>query len=184
MSFKTLIIHQNKILYNILSEISENINFKIVYTDITDLNPNEIDNYIIITEKKMLEIKNQLVINTFPLKLTKFIEIVNLTFLKQDYNSQSNINIGMYELDLNSRLLCLNGNHLDLTEMEANMILFLKKSSEPSSVKRLQKKVWGHVPDLETHTVETHIYRLRKKIKDKFKDNNFIKSLKNGYQIG
>ena len=67
--------------------------------------------------------------------------------------------------------------------MEANLILFLKNSEEPSSVKKLQKNVWRQMPDLETHTVETHIYRLRKKLKDKFNDDNFIKSLKDGYQI-
>ena len=67
--------------------------------------------------------------------------------------------------------------------MEANVILFLINSNDPVNIKKLQEKVWGHMPDLETHTVETHIYRLRKKIKDKFQDNDFIISLKNGYQI-
>ena len=67
--------------------------------------------------------------------------------------------------------------------MEANVILFLINSKDPVNIKKLQEKVWGHMPDLETHTVETHIYRLRKKIKDKFQDNSFIISLKNGYQI-
>ena len=117
------------------------------------------------------------------MKLNKLIENINIAFIKQEYNVQSNISIGKYELNLNSRILSLNENKLDLTEMESNIILFLKKSEQPSSVKKLQKKVWGHVPDLETHTVETHIYRLRKKIKEKFHDNDFIISLKNGYQI-
>ena len=67
--------------------------------------------------------------------------------------------------------------------MESNIILFLNNSNEPVNVKKLQKNVWKHVPDLETHTVETHIYRLRKKIKNKFQDDNFIESLKNGYNI-
>ena len=141
------------------------------------------ENYIIITNKKFPEIKNQLVLNTFPVKIYKLIEIINLAFLKQEYSSKSNINIGKYELNLNSRMLSLNEKELDLTEMEANVILFLKNSNKPSSVRKLQKNVWGHVPDLETHTVETHIYRLRKKIKDKFQDDDFIKSFKDGYQI-
>ena len=67
--------------------------------------------------------------------------------------------------------------------MESNVILFLMNSNEPVNIKKLQEKVWGHMSDLETHTVETHIYRLRKKIKDKFQDNDLIISLKNGYQI-
>ena len=183
MSLKSLVIHQNKILYNILNEISENINFKIIYIDNIDLNYKEIENYIIITEKKISEIKNQLVINSLPIKLIKLIEIININFLKQKYNFQSNINIGKYELNLNSRRLSFDKIDLDLTEMEANLILFLHNSEKPTNVKQLQKKVWGHMPDLETHTVETHIYRLRKKIKDKFRDDNFIMSLKDGYQI-
>jgi hypothetical protein len=183
MSLKNLIIYQNKVLHNILDEISENINFKVIYKEDVDLDFQKIENYIVITKKKISGIKNQLVFDALPLKLKKLIEIVNLTFLKQEYNFQSNIIVGKYELDLNSRILSFNGKNLDLTEMEANLILFLKKLKEPANVKSLQKKVWGHMPGLETHTVETHIYRLRKKIKDSFQDRDFIKSLKNGYQI-
>ena len=91
--------------------------------------------------------------------------------------------MGKYELNLNSRILKLKNNSLDLTEMEANVIIFLKNSDKPTNIKILQEKVWGHVPDLETHTVETHIYRLRKKIKEKFNDEYFINSTKNGYEI-
>ena len=183
MSLKTLIIHQNKILHNILSEISDRMSFKIVYADDLELNFNEFGNYLIITKKKNLVKRNYLPLENLPLKLNKLIENINIAFIKQEYNIQSNISIGKYELNLNSRILSLDENKLDLTEMESNIILFLKKSEQPSSVKKLQKNVWGHVPDLETHTVETHIYRLRKKIKDKFHDNDFIISLKNGYQI-
>ena len=183
MSLKTIIIHQNKILYNILDEISKNINFEVIYIDNIDFNFKEIEDYIVISQNKIPEIKKQLVIKTFPIKLDKFIEILNITFLKQEYNFQSNISIGKYELNLNSRILSFDGVNLNLTEMESNLILYLKNSNEPSSIKKLQKNVWRHMPDLETHTVETHIYRLRKKIKDKFQDDNFIKSLKDGYQV-
>ena len=44
-----------------------------------------------------------------------------------------------------------------------------------------QKNVWGYAKDIETHTVETHVYRLRKKISDSFKDDKFILSDDNGY---
>jgi len=47
----------------------------------------------------------------------------------------------------------------------------------------LQLSVWGYSSDLETHTVETHIYRLRKKMSLTFKDENFITHNKNGYAI-
>ena len=72
---------------------------------------------------------------------------------------------------------------LKLTEKEINTIIFLSKSNKPVSVEELQKKVWSYQSDIETHTVETHIYRLRKKILNTFDDNEFIISKKNGYQI-
>ncbi|MBD1159619.1 helix-turn-helix domain-containing protein, partial [Pelagibacterales bacterium SAG-MED19] len=71
----------------------------------------------------------------------------------------------------------------DLTEREINLIIFLKKSKLPVNINELQKKVWKYGSDLDTHTVETHIYRLRKKIKEKFNDEKFILSSKKGYFI-
>jgi DNA-binding response OmpR family regulator len=70
-----------------------------------------------------------------------------------------------------------------LTEKEINTINYLSKSDKPVSINELQKKVWSYQSDIETHTVETHIYRLRKKILNTFSDNEFIVSKKNGYQI-
>ncbi len=183
MIIKTLIIYQNKILYNILNEVNENFNFKIMYVEDLDFNFERFPNHIILVQKEISELKNQLIIDKMPIRLHKLFETINVRFLKQEYNFQSNINVGRYDLNLNSRSLCFDGKNLDLTEMESNVILFLKKSNKPISVKVLQKDVWGQIQDLETHTVETHIYRLRKKIKDKFNDDNFIKSLKSGYQI-
>ena len=70
-----------------------------------------------------------------------------------------------------------------MTEKEINTIIYLSKSYKPVSVDELQEKVWSYQSDIETHTVETHIYRLRKKILSIFGDNEFISSKKNGYQI-
>ena len=183
MNLKTLIIHKNKTLYNILEEVSNYINFKTVYSENLDLNLNDFKNYIVLTPKKLTEIKNQVVVDFLPLKLNKLIEIININFLKQEYNFQSSINVGKYELDLNERVLKFDQNKLSLTEMEANVILFLINSNDPVNIKKLQEKVWGHMPDLETHTVETHIYRLRKKLSEKFNDMEFIKHDKKGYSI-
>ena len=72
---------------------------------------------------------------------------------------------------------------LKLTEKEINTITYLSKSDKPVSVDELQEKVWSYQSDMETHTVETHIYRLRKKILNTFDDNDFIISEKDGYQI-
>ena len=91
--------------------------------------------------------------------------------------------IGPYRLNINSRKISKNKKIIDLTEREMNLILFLKKSSLPVKIDKLQKEVWGYSSELETHTVETHIYRLRKKIKEEFADENFIISEKKGYSI-
>ena len=77
----------------------------------------------------------------------------------------------------------INNTKLKLTEKEINTIIYLSKSNQPVSINELQKKVWSYQSDMETHTVETHIYRLRKKISNIFKDEEFIISKKNGYQI-
>ena len=86
-------------------------------------------------------------------------------------------------MNLNSRVLSKKNLKLSLTEKETLVILHLKNSDKECSVNELQELVWKQSTSLETHTVETHIYRLRKKIKDKFHDDNFIISLKNGYKI-
>ena len=72
---------------------------------------------------------------------------------------------------------------LKLTEKETNTIIYLSKKNKAVSVDELQEDVWSYQPDIETHTVETHIYRLRKKILNIFHDNDFIISEKNGYKI-
>ena len=79
--------------------------------------------------------------------------------------------------------MCKYNTKLKLTEKEINTINYLSKSNKPVSIDELQGKVWSYQSDIETHTVETHIYRLRKKILNTFNDNEFIISKKNGYQI-
>ena len=99
------------------------------------------------------------------------------------FNSQSELKVNDYTIDLNSREMLINNSKLKLTEKEINTITYLSKSNKPVSIDELQEKVWSYQSDIETHTVETHIYRLRKKILNTFNDNEFIISEKNGYQI-
>ena len=72
---------------------------------------------------------------------------------------------------------------MKLTEKEVDTILFLHNKKIPQSIKTLLLEVWGYLDDVETHTVETHIHRLRKKIKDQFNDDSFIISHDEGYKI-
>ena len=122
-------------------------------------------------------------IKKFPIKISNLIDQLNARFIQQNYSAQSNININKYILDINSRILKKSDYELKLTEREIDTILFLKNENKPVKIDILQKKVWKYGEDLETHTVETHIYRLRKKIKDAFNDDTFIQSKKDGYTI-
>jgi DNA-binding response OmpR family regulator len=117
------------------------------------------------------------------MSLTKLIELINIQLIKLKFNNQSKINIRDYELNLNSKFISKNDLNLKLTEKEIGIILYLNESNNDHQVHDLQKNIWGYSADMETHTVETHIYRLRKKIADKFNDENFILSGQNGYFI-
>ena len=133
-------------------------------------------------KKKIEGIKNSLILENLPIKFEKFIEIINIKFLKNKFLDQSNIKIGEYDLDLNSRKISLGDKRLDLTERETNLIIFIK-DEQNVTIKELKKMVWDYSPDLETHTVETHIYRLRKKMKETFGNESFILNTSNGYSI-
>jgi hypothetical protein len=197
--FKQIIsIVEFTILYKILSEIQDILKFEIQnYENNSDFEKTIEDNKIdtkhltIITrsinqqliKNTKLDIRKILVFDDFPLEIEKLIEKINIQLIKQKYNFQSNFNINNYTLDLNSRIIKREQDELKLKEREIDILLFLNENKKPQNVNALQSKVWGYSSELETHTVETHIYRLRKKIKEKFIDDNFIKSHKDGYSI-
>jgi len=186
MNNQILIIYDFPVLFDILNEIKKNLNFKLLNTSKTEyskLQSGISENFLIITKKKISNLENQIVIDNYPLRMKKLIETININFLKIRFNQQSDINLGSYKLNLNSRKMFDDNYELNLTEKEADIIIFLKKSEKPVTINQLQTEVWGHNSKLETHTVETHIYRLRKKISDVFNNDSFIKSTKLGYNI-
>jgi DNA-binding response OmpR family regulator len=138
---------------------------------------------LVISNKKYLDFDNQFFLKNTPIKISKLVEKINIEFLRLQFNSQSQVKIKNYIIDLNSREIIINNLKLKLTEKEINTINYLSKSDKPVSINELQKKVWSYQSGIETHTVETHIYRLRKKILNTFSDDKFIVSKKNGYQI-
>tara|TARA_B100000787_G_scaffold147363_1_gene118286 strand:- start:1011 stop:1598 length:588 start_codon:yes stop_codon:yes gene_type:complete len=190
---KVFIINYNS-LYEILDEIKENLSFKIIkFTKENDLVENfdaEILNSLIISNNnqklslnKHIPKKNFLTFTDFPLPLNKLLELINIQLIRLKFNHQSKININGYELNLNSKFFSKDNLNLKLTEKEIEIILYLNLTKAKNDVADLQKNIWDYSPDMETHTVETHIYRLRKKISNKFNDKNFILSHKNGYFI-
>ena len=186
MSIQNLIIYNFKSLYHILEEIGLDLNFNIISVD-NENSLNEqvsnLNNYLIISNKKHLNISNQFVLDKIPINIFKLVEKINIEFLKIQFSSQSEVKVNNYIIDLNSREMLINNKKLKLTEKEINTITYLSKSKKPVSIDELQEKVWSYKSDMETHTVETHVYRLRKKILNTFNDNEFIISKKNGYQI-
>ena len=185
MNSRILIIYEYQILYQVFNEISESLNFEIIQfneKDLKEFNFDQKNNYLIISEKKIEGVKNSLILDNLPIKFEKLIEIINIKFLKNKFLDQSHIKIGKYNLDLNSRKISFGNKSLNLTERETNLIIFIKDKKNVT-VKELQKKVWAYSPDLDTHTVETHIYRLRKKMKETFGNESFILNTSNGYSI-
>ena len=186
MSTQNLIIYKFTTLYHILEELGSDLNFKISFADseksLKD-NVEKLSNYLIISNKKYYDFDNYFVLENTPIKIFKLVEKINVEFLRLQFNSQSQVKIKNYTIDLNSREIIINDSKLKLTEKEMNTISYLSKSDKPVSIDELQKKVWSYQSDIETHTVETHIYRLRKKFLNTFNDNEFIISKKDGYQI-
>jgi len=186
MNKQNLIIFKHNSFYDIMKELEENLNLKIFEAPnekILNKIKDDLKNYLVITTKKIDNINNQFILDKTPAKLNKLIERFNIQFLKVNYIEKSELNIGKYKIDLNSRELISKNNVLKLTEKETNIIIYLFKSNNAVGIDRLQSEVWQYHSNLETHTVETHIYRLRKKILNTFNDNEFIISRKNGYQI-
>jgi len=184
-------------LDKIITEIKDYLNYEVNYFNkkkdlIKKINEDEkfLENSIIlVNQKDLISLKNKTdekliyCITKFPIKISNLIDQLNVRLIQQNYSAQSNIIINNYVLDINSRILKKSDKELKLTEREIDTIIFLKNKNKPVKVDVLQKEVWKYSTDLETHTVETHIYRLRKKIKDMFNDDTFIKSKKDGYII-
>ena len=186
MNNQTLIVYQFTTLHQILKELENNLNFNIIEVDSRELLQNKIKdfkNYLIITKEKISYLDHQVTFNSLPKKIFKLIEIINVEFMKKHFNNQSKLKINNYLININSREMMLDDLKLKLTEKEINTIIYLSKINKAVSIEELEKNVWQYQPDIETHTVETHIYRLRKKISQKFKDDKFIISKKNGYQV-
>ena len=193
MSKSVVNIIDFSVLYNVLFEVKDFLNFEVINYENEKVflekieKENSIKNYTIVTKKflnnKNINQKSIIYLDNKPINFISLIDKINTNLLKQRFSFQSNINIKNYSLNLNSRVISRNKNELKLTEREIEIILFLNDKKKPQNVNILQKEVWSYVTDLETHTVETHIYRLRKKIGDKFNDNNFIVSSKEGYLI-
>ncbi len=186
MNNQSLIIYKFNSLYHIFEELDLELNFKVVNIKNENLLQSQIKNltnYLIVCKENSSNFRNQIIIDNLPVKFFQLLEKINIEFLKLQFNNQSQIKIKNYIINLNSREMGFNDIKLKLTEKEINTIIYLKKLSKPVGINELQKSVWGYSSEIETHTVETHIYRLRKKILNVFGDDKFIISVQDGYKI-
>ena len=183
MEKQYLVIHNNTVLYNILFELKHLLSFEVIKTKNKNLNNVLNDKQSLVISSDNLESKNQVFIDSLPISIDKLIYTLNIQFLKKKIENKKNIKIGNYIINYTSRKIQKKNKSLIITEKEVAIINFLNHSNRPRSINELQIEVWGHKSKLETHTVETHVYILRKKIKEYFNDNNFIKSSKDGYLI-
>ena len=182
--------------YDIISELKDHIDYELLKFESKEIFFDKYKNKSISIENSILVVpeseynlfvqninEDQIIQYKPPIHFLNFIENLNVKFIQKKYQDQSKINVKDFLLDINSRELKKGELNMKLTERETDMILFLNNSKKPVTVSTLEKEIWQYSSELETHTVETHVYRLRKKIKAKFGNDDLIKSLKDGYTI-
>ena len=134
------------------------------------------------SKKSKIEENFDHIIN-LPTSIKEMNRIIEDIFAKKRFNKNSSIEVKSYILDKNEKKLVKKNNFVILTEKEIQLIELFLNSKKPISKKNILSFVWNYSSDADTHTVETHIYRLRKKIKDKFLDEEFILNDKDGYYL-
>ena len=212
MNNLTISIFGNKIFLEIINELKlfpgskvnlhDSLNFslnngadndKIIFFFITNNNKRD---FI-----KIKKTKNPIIViapssTSYNKYLSDFVEQINMPFninnfkkrvisllAKHKFKLSSLIHLQDYIIDKNERKIKKNDLELQMTEKETNFLILFSQHDKPLSRNFVLKKVWKYSSESDTHTVETHIHRLRKKILEKFNDNNFIKNNKDGYYI-
>ena len=174
--------------FNSLTDISDN-NHDIILFHSDILNDIKKKNYIINSKSlKVCAFKKKLK-NDFdaslelPATLKEINSIIENISAKNVFSKNSSIQLKNYSLNKNEKKLIKLNEFIILTEKEIQLLELLLKKNKPVSKDKILSNVWNYSSSADTHTVETHIYRLRKKIFDKFMDENFILNDKNGYYL-
>ena len=196
-----------------LDEIKSKLSFNLVMYDSKDylkqINQNYhilfVDNEFLLKQKEVDLIKLQrfnlpilLLINSqsstkknflfndqayLPLNILDLKKKVNDLLSSFKFSKNSSVNIKNYTIDKNSKTMTKDNISINLTEKEVNLLVLLNEKNKPLSKTLILKKIWQYSIDADTHTVETHIYRLRKKVLEKFGDSKFINIFKEGYSL-
>ena len=209
MSKLTISIFENKVFLEILKELNlfQNAEIKFIENYNKDFLNKNLNNNIMIfflnaknmgyfSELKTKDLPVLLVNNSLnnfnkflenqikaPFKIVDFENKMKVILAKQKFKESSFIKLGNYQINKNERKIERNGRELKLTEKEVNFLIFFESNKSPIKKEFILKNLWNYSTDSDTHTVETHIHRLRKKILKNFNDNNFIKNNDEGYYI-
>ena len=186
----TISIVGNKIFFEIINELNLSSKFSIKYYDNHNLYMEcyNKENHIMLFFDNPLNLKimngSMILENVkIPFKMLDLEKKIILLIAKDKFKKNSLIDISGYIIDKNERKIKKNNLQLKLSEKEINFLIQFSKSKGPISKNLVLKNVWNYSADSQTHTVETHIHRLRKKILEKFGDDNFIKNNNKGYYI-
>ena len=176
-----------------LKNIKDNVTANIIVThlsnfELVEKSKRKIDSpiFYLTSKKNNINAKTKLQkyeLIYYPFNLRNFIEKINLAYMKSKFAINSKVQLLNYTINLNTREIITGQNKLKLTEREKNFLLFLKNSKKPQTIRNILESVWGYSKGIETHTVETHVHRLRKKFLVSFNDSSFIKNNKKGYYI-
>ena len=207
MNNLTISIFGNKIFFEIIRELKLFSQFKIKHYENLDLCIKDADkgNQLVVFFTKpintikiynfpsilIIEPSNSINklsddLNTqlmMPFRILDFKKKIIFLISKNEFKKNSLIHLNDYIIDKNERKIKKDNLELKLSEKEVNFLILFSKNKEPISRNFVLKNVWKYSEETETHTVETHIHRLRKKILDKFNDKNFIKNNNKGYYI-
>ena len=207
MNNLTISIFGNQIFFEIMRELKLFSQFKIKHYENLDLcikdavkenqlvvfftnpfNTIKIDNFpsilIIESSNPINKLSGDLNVQLkMPFRILDFKKKIISLISKNEFKKNSLIHLNDYIIDKNERKIKKDNLELKLSEKEVNFLILFSKNKEPISRNFVLKNVWKYSEETETHTVETHIHRLRKKILDKFNDKNFIKNNNKGYYI-
>jgi DNA-binding response OmpR family regulator len=165
-NFDILIFHQDFLENNILQEIEKSNKIKILLSNTKKENPNYFNEII-----------------SLPISVNDLNDIVENSIIKKSFIINSSIKIKNYTLDKNEKKLIKDKTFILLTEKEIQLLELFLTNEKPVNKNKILEVVWKYSKSADTHTVETHIYRLRKKIKDKFSDEKFILNNDEGYLL-
>ena len=205
----TISIFGNKIFLDILKEIKIFNKFKFKYCENIDFitKDDQNHNHLLIfflnskSKKQILNndvptiligkssISKKILFNelyeqmNIPFSILELKKKIIYLLARSEFKRNSLIHLNGYVIDKNERKIKKDNTELQLSEKEINFLILFTKTNEPITKNLVLKNVWKYSSTTETHTVETHIHRLRKKILEKFNDNNFIKNNNNGYYI-